>query len=221
MFRKGILMKVNKKGVFLTVVVLMIFIYLFMFHKWNVKVTIQGIENGFVDIDVEYVGGLYTCEMSNEKKTYVNGDELEISCTNNLVSSIHKQITYEIEGLYTNDDDLDVLFNQWENRKITYGDDIKKDDVAAVFKKTQDNHTSDYYCIVQGIREFVGYFDRGIVYDEVNKQYVQFLDKEFKEGTFQPTVIHIHDIQVTFDSRLNELDYTCIYVRDDLKFLIR
>ena len=214
-------MKVNKKGVFLTVVVLMAFVYLFMFHKWNMKVTIQGIENGFVDIDVEYIGGLYTCEMSNEKKTYVNGDELEISCTNNLVSSIHKQIEYEISGLYTNDDDLDVLFNQWENRKITYGDDIKKDDVAAVFKKTQDNHTSDYYCIVQGSKEFVGYFDRSIVYDEVNKQYVQFLDKEFKEGTFQPTVIHIHDIQVTFDSRLNELDYTCIYVRDDLKFLIR
>ena len=77
------------------------------------------------------------------------------------------------------------------------------------------------YCIVQGPKEFVGYFDRGIVYDEVNKQYVQFLDKEFKEGTFQPTVIHIHDIQVTFDSRLNEQDYTCIYVKDDLKFLIR
>ena len=47
-----------------------------------------------------------------------------------------------------------------------------------MFKKTQDNHTSDYYCIVQGPKEFVGYFDRGIVYDEVNKQYVQFLDKE-------------------------------------------
>ena len=183
--------------------------------------TIQGIENGFVDIDVDYTGGLYTCELSNEKKTYVNGDELEISCTSNLFSSVNKQIEYEISGLYTNDDDLDVLFKQWENREVKYGDTIKKDDVVAVFKKIDDNHTSDYYCIVQGPKEFVGYFDRGIVYDEVNRQYVQFLDKEFKEDTFQPTVIHIHDIQVTFDSRLNELDYTCIYVRDDLKFLIR
>ena len=172
----------NKKYKLLIVfvTVFLVFVYLFMFHKWDVKVTIQGIENGFVDIDVEYVS-----------------------------------------GLYTNDDDLDVLFNQWENREVKYGDTIKKDDVVAVFKKTQDNHTSDYYCIVMEPKEFVGYFDRGIVYDEVNKQYVQFLDKEFKEGTFQPTVEHIHDIQVTFDTRLNVLDYTCIYVRDDLKFLIR
>ena len=43
-----------------------------------------------------------------------------------------------IKGLYTNDDDLDVLFNQWENREVKYGDTIKKDDVVAVFKKTQD-----------------------------------------------------------------------------------
>ena len=166
------------KALIAVIAIFLVFVYLLMFHKWNVKVTIQGIENGFVDIDVEYVGGLYTCELSNEKKTYVNGDELEISCTSNLVSSINKETKYEIKGLYTNDDDLDVLFNQWENREVKYGDTIKKDDVVAVFKKTQDNHTSDYYCIVQGPKEFVGYFDRGIVYDEVNKQYVQFLDKE-------------------------------------------
>ena len=159
--------------------------------------------------------------MSDKKRTYVNGNELEISCTNSLISSINKQIEYEISGLYTNDDDLDVLFNQWENRKITYGDDIRKDDVVVVFKKTQDDHTSHYYCIVQGSKEFVGYYDRGIVYDEANKQYVQFLDKEFKEDTFQPTVIQIHDIFVTFDSSQNELDFTCIYVRDDFKSLIK
>ena len=209
------------KALIAVIAIFLVFVYLFMFHKWNVKVTIQGIENGFADIDVDYVGGLYTCELSDKKRTYVNGDKLEISCTNNLFSSVNKQIEYEISGLYTNDDDLDVLFNQWENRKITYGDDIRRDDVVAVFKKIQDDHTSHYYCIVQGSKEFVGYYDRGIVYDEVNKQYVQFLDKEFKEGTFQPTVIHIHDIQVTFDSRLNEQDYTCIYVRDDFKSLIK
>ena len=209
------------KTLIVLIVVFLVFVYLFMFHKWNVKVTIQGIENGFVDIDVEYVGGLYTCELSNEKKTYVNGDELEISCTSNLFSSVNKQIEYEISSLYTNNDDLDVLFKQWENRKITYGDDIRKDDVVVVFKKTQDDHTSHYYCIVQGSKEFVGYYDRGIVYDEANKQYVQFLDKEFKEDTFQPTVIQIHDIFVTFDSSQNELDFTCIYVRDDFKSLIK
>ena len=208
------------KALIVLIVVFLLFVYLLMFHKWNVKVTIQGIENGFVDIDVDYVGGLYTCELSNEKKTYVNGDELEISCTSNLVSSINKETKYKIKGLYTNDDDLDVLFNQWENREVKYGDTIKKDDVVAVFKKIDDNHTSYYYCIVMGPKEFVGYFDRGIVYDEVNKQYVQFLDKKFKEGTFQPTVIHIHDIFVTLDSYQNELDYTCIYVRDDFKSLI-
>ena len=207
------------KALIAVIAIFLVFVYLLMFHKWNVKVTIQGIENGFVDIDVEYVGDLYTCELSNEKKTYVNGDELEISCSNNLLSSINKEINYEIKGLYTNKDDLDVLFKQWENRKITYGDDIRKADVAAVFKKTQDNHTSDYYCIVQGPKEFVGYFDRGIVYDEVNKQYVQFLDKKFKDLTFEPTVIHIHDIFVTLGSYQNELDYTCIYVRDDFKSL--
>lgn len=213
----------NKKYKLLIVfiTVFLALLYILMFHKWNVKVTIQGIENGFVDIDVEYVGGLYTCELSNEKKTYVNGDELEISCTSNLFSSVNKQIEYEISGLYTNDDDLDVLFNQWENREVKYGDTIKKDDVVALFKKIDDNHTSYYYCIVMGPKEFVGYFDRGIVYDEVNKQYVQFLDKEFKEGTFQPTVIHIHDIFVTLASYQNELDYTCIYVRDDFKTLIK
>ena len=209
------------KALIVLIAVFLLFVYLLMFHKWNVKVTIQGIENGFVDIDVDYAGGLYTCELSNEKKTYVNGDELEISCSNNLFSSVNKQIEYEISGLYTNDDDLDVLFNQWENRKITYGDDIRKDDVVVVFKKTQDDHTSHYYCIVQGSKEFVGYYDRGIVYDEANKQYVQFLDKEFKEDTFQPTVIQIHDIFVTFDSSQNELDFTCIYVRDDFKSLIK
>lgn len=166
------------KALIAVIVIFLVFVYLLMFHKWNVKVTIQGIENGFVDIDVDYVGGMYTCELSNEKKTYVNGDELEISCTNNLVSSINKETKYVIKCLYTNDDDLDVLFNQWENREVKYGDTIKKDDVVAVFKKTHLNHTSDYYCIVQGPKEFVGYFDRGIVYDEVNKQYVQFLDKE-------------------------------------------
>ena len=166
------------KALIAVIVIFLVFVYLLMFHKWNVKVTIQGIENGFVDIDVDYVGGMYTCELSNEKKTYVNGDELEISCTNNLVSSINKETKYVIKCLYTNDDDLDVLFNQCENREVKYGDTIKKDDVVAVFKKTHLNHTSDYYCIVQGPKEFVGYFDRGIVYDEVNKQYVQFLDKE-------------------------------------------
>ena len=209
------------KALIAVIAIFLVFVYLLMFHKWNVKVTIQGIENGFVDIDVEYVGGLYTCELSNEKKTYINGDELEISCTSNLFSSVNKQIEFEICGLYTNDDDLDVLFNQWENREVKYGDTIKKDDVVAVFKKIDDNHTSYYYCIVMGPKEFVGYFDRGIVYDEVNKQYVQFLDKEFKEGTFQPTVIHIHDIFVTLASYQNELDYTCIYVRDDFKSLIK
>ena len=166
------------KALIAVIVIFLVFVYLLMFHKWNVKVTIQGIENGFVDIDVDYVGGMYTCELSNEKKTYVNGDELEISCTNNLVSSINKETKYVIKCLYTNDDDLDVLFNQWENREVKYGDTIKKDDFVSVFKKTHLNHTSDYYCIVQGPKEFVGYFDRGIVYDEVNKQYVQFLDKE-------------------------------------------
>lgn len=166
------------KALIAVIAIFLVFVYLLMFHKRNVKVTIQGIENGFVDIDVDYVGGMYTCELSNEKKTYVNGDELEISCTNNLVSSINKETKYVIKGLYTNDDDLDVLFNQWENREVKYGDTIKKDDVVAVFKKTQDNHTSYYYCIVQGPKEFAGYFDRGIVYDGVNKQYVQFLDKE-------------------------------------------
>ena len=212
----------NKKYKLLIVfvTVFLVFVYLFMFHKWNVKVTIQGIENGFADIDVDYVGGLYTCELSNEKKTYVNGDQLEISCTSNLFSSVNKQIEYEITGLYTNDDDLDVLFNKWENREVKYGDTIKKDDVVAVFKKIDDNHTSYYYCIVMGPKEFVGYFDRGIVYDEVNKQYVQFLDKKFKDLTFEPTVIHIHDIFVTLDSYQSELDYTCIYVRDDFKSLI-
>lgn len=209
------------KALIAVIAIFLVFVYLLMFHKWNVKATIQGIENGFVDIDVEYVGGLYTCELSNEKKTYVNGDQLEISCTNNLFSSVNKQIEYEISGLYTNDDDLDVLFNQWENREVKYGDTIKKDDVVALFKKIDDNHTSYYYCIVMGPKEFVGYFDRGIVYDEVNKEYVQFLDKEFKEGTFQPTVIHIHDIFVTLASYQNELDYTCIYVRDDFKSLIK
>ena len=208
------------KALIVLIAVFLALVYILMFHKWNVKVTIQGIENAYVDIDVDYVGGLYTCELSSKKKTYVNGDQLEISCTNNLLSSINKQINYEISGLYTNGDDLDVLFKQWENRKITYGDDIRKDDVVAVFKKIDDNHTSYYYCIVMGPKEFVGYFDRGVVYDEVNKQYVQFLDKEFKEGTFQPTVIHIHDIFVTLDSYQNELDYTCIYVRDDFKSLI-
>ena len=208
------------KTLIVLIVVFLVFVYLFMFHKWNVKVTIQGIENGFVDIDVEYVGGLYTCELSNEKKTYVNGDELEISCTSNLFSSVNKQIEYEISGLYTNDDDLDVLFNQWENREVKYGDTIKKDDVVAVLKKIDDNHTSYYYCIVMGPKEFVGYFDRGIVYDEVNRQYVQFLDKKFKDLAFEPTVIHIHDIFVTLGSYQNELDYTCIYVRDDFKSLI-
>ena len=166
------------KALIAVIAIFLVFVYLLMFHKWNVKVTIQGIENGFVDIDVDYVGGMYTCELSNEKKTYVNGDELEISCTNNLVSSINKETKYVIKGLYTNDDDLDVLFNQWENREVKYGDTIKKDDVVAVFKKIDDNHTSYYYCIVMGPKEFVGYFDRGIVYDEVNRQYVQFLDKE-------------------------------------------
>lgn len=209
------------KALIAVIAIFLVFVYLLMFHKWNVKVTIQGIENGFVDIDVNYTGGLYTCELSNEKKTYVNGDELEISCTSNLFSSVNKQIEYEISGLYTNDDDLDVLFNQWENREVKYGDTIKKDDVVALFKKIDDNHTSYYYCIVAGSKEFVGYFDRGIVYDEVNKEYVQFLDKEFKEGTFQPTVIHIHDIFVTLASYQNELDYTCIYVRDDFKTLIK
>lgn len=209
------------KALIAVIAIFLVFVYLLMFHKWNVKVTIQGIENGFVDIDVDYTGGLYTCELSNEKKTYVNGDQLEISCTSNLFSSVNKQIEYEISGLYTNDDDLDVLFNQWENREVKYGDTIKKDDVVALFKKIDDNHTSYYYCIVMGPKEFVGYFDRGIVYDEVNKEYVQFLDKEFKEGTFQPTVIHIHDIQVTLASYQNELDYTCIYVRDDFKSLIK
>lgn len=209
------------KALIVLIVVFLLFVYLLMFHKWNVKVTIQGIENAYVDIDIDYIGGLYTCELSSKKKTYVNGDELKISCTNNLLSSINKQINYEISGLYTNGDDLDVLFKQWENRKITYGDDIRKDDVVAVFKKIDDNHTSYYYCIVMGPKEFVGYFDRGVVYDEVNKQYVQFLDKEFKEGTFQPTVIHIHDIFVTLASYQNELDYTCIYVRDDFKSLIK
>lgn len=209
------------KALIAVITIFLVFVYLLMFHKWNVKVTIQGIENGFVDIDVEYVGGLYTCELSNEKKTYVNGDELEISCTSNLVSSINKETKYEIKGLYTNDDDLDVLFKQWENREVKYGDTIKKDDVAAVFKKIDDNYTSYYYCIVMGPKEFVGYFDRGIVYDEVNKQYVQFLDKKFKDLTFEPTVIHIHDIFVTLASYQNELDYTCIYVRDDFKSLIR
>lgn len=208
------------KALIAVIAIFLVFVYLLMFHKWNVKVTIQGIENGFVDIDVDYTGGLYTCELSNEKKTYVNGDQLEISCTSNQFSSFNKQIEYEISGLYTNDDDLDVLFNQWENREVKYGDTIKKDDVVAVFKKIDDNHTSYYYCIVMGPKEFVGYFDRGIVYDEVNRQYVQFLDKEFKEGTFQPTVIHIHDIFVTLASYQNELDYTCIYVRDDFKSLI-
>ena len=209
------------KALIAVIAIFLVFVYLLMFHKWNVKVTIQGIENGFVDIDVEYVGGLYTCELSNEKKTYVNGDELEISCTSNQFSSFNKQIEYEISGLYTNDDDLDVLFNQWENREVKYGDTIKKDDVVAVFKKIDDNHTSYYYCIVMGPKEFVGYFDRGIVYDEVNKQYVQFLHKEFKELIFEPTVIHIHDIFVTLASYQNELDYTCIYVRDDFKTLIK
>lgn len=209
------------KALIAVIAIFLVFVYLLMFHKWNVKVAIQGIENGFVDIDVEYVGGLYTCELSSKKKTYVNGDQLEISCTSNLFSSVNKQIEYEISGLYTNDDDLDVLFNQWENREVKYGDTIKKDDVVAVFKKIDDNHTSYYYCIVMGPKEFVGYFDRGIVYDEVNRQYVQFLDKEFKEGTFQPTVIHIHDIFVTLASYQNELDYTCIYVRDDFKSLIK
>ena len=208
------------KTLIVLIVVFLVFVYLFMFHKWNVKVTIQGIENGFVDIDVEYVGGLYTCELSNEKKTYVNGDELEISCTSNLFSSVNKQIEYEISSLYTNNDDLDVLFNQWENREVKYGDTIKKDDVVAVLKKIDDNHTSYYYCIVMGPKEFVGYFDRGIVYDEVNRQYVQFLDKKFKDLAFEPTVIHIHDIFVTLGSYQNELDYTCIYVRDDFKSLI-
>ncbi len=126
------------KALIAVIAIFLVFVYLLMFHKWNVKVTIQGIENGFVDIDVDYVGGMYTCELSNEKKTYVNGDELEISCTNNLVSSINKETKYVIKGLYTNDDDLDVLFNQWENREVKYGDTIKKDDVVAVFKKTQD-----------------------------------------------------------------------------------
>ena len=209
------------KALIAVIAIFLVFVYLLMFHKWNVKVTIQGIENGFVDIDVDYTGGLYTCELSNEKKTYVNGDELEISCTSNLFSSVNKQIEYEISDLYTNDDDLDVLFNQWENREVKYGDTIKKDDVVALFKKIDDNHTSYYHCIVMGPKEFVGYFDRGIVYDEVNRQYVQFLDKEFKEGTFQPTVIHIHDIFVTLASYQNELDYTCIYVRDDFKTLIK
>lgn len=208
------------KTLIVLIVVFLVFVYLFMFHKWNVKVTIQGIENGFVDIDVEYVGGLYTCELSNEKKTYVNGDELEISCTSNLFSSVNKQIEYEISSLYTNNDDLDVLFNQWENREVKYGDTIKKNDVVALFKKIDDNHTSYYYCIVMGPKEFVGYFDRGIVYDEANKEYVQFLDKKFKDLTFEPTVIHIHDIFVTLASYQNELDYTCIYVRDDFKSLI-
>lgn len=209
------------KALIAVIAIFLVFVYLLMFHKWNVKVTIQGIENGFVDIDVDYTGGLYTCELSNEKKTYVNGDELEISCTSNLFSYVNKQIEYEISGLYTNNDDLDVLFKQWENREVKYGDTIKKDDVVALFKKIDDNHTSYYYCIVMGPKEFVGYFDRGIVYDEVNKEYVQFLDKEFKEGTFQPTVIHIHDIFVTLASYQNELDYTCIYVRDDFKSLIK
>ncbi len=208
------------KTLIVLIVVFLLFVYLLMFHKWNVKVNVQGIENAYVDIDIDYTGGLYTCELASKKKTYVNGDQLEISCTSNLFSSVNKQIEYEISGLYTNDDDLDVLFNQWENREVKYGDTIKKDDVVAVFKKIDDNHTSYYYCIVMGPKEFVGYFDRGIVYDEVNKQYVQFLDKEFKELTFEPTVIHIHDIFVTLGSYQNELDYTCIYVRDDFKSLI-
>ena len=89
-----------------------------------------------------------------------------------------------------------------------------------MLKKIDDNHTSYYYCIVMGPKEFVGYFDRGIVYDEVNRQYVQFLDKKFKDLAFEPTVIHIHDIFVTLGSYQNELDYTCIYVRDDFKSLI-
>lgn len=214
-------MKINKKNGFLIIIVIifLIFAYMFLFHKWALKVSIQGIENGFVDIDIGYANSLYTCKLSNRKKAYINGDELEISCTNNLFSSINKQINYKIKGLYTNKDDLDVLFKQYENRKITDTIVIEKKDIIAVLKKKEDDHTSNYYCIVQELVDFTGYFDRGIVYDEVNKQYVQFSNKKFTKDIIDPVIVYIHDynLQPTIDSYLKELDYTCIYIRDDFK----
>lgn len=214
-------MKINKKNGFLIIIVIifLIFAYMLLFHKWALKVSIQGIENGFVDIDIGYANSLYTCKLSNRKKAYINGDELEISCTNNLFSSINKQINYKIKGLYTNKDDLDVLFKQYENRKITDTIVIEKKDIIAVLKKKEDDHTSNYYCIVQELVDFTGYFDRGIVYDEVNKQYVQFSNKKFTKDIIDPVIVYIHDynLQPTIDSYLKELDYTCIYIRDDFK----
>lgn len=182
---------------------IVILIMLIVFHDTNVHVNITGIENRHTEIQIDYSWKTYSCEAVNKQETYVNGDQLEIMCTNVLFPFIRKSVDAQVDSLYSNGDDVNILLEQWKKRGIY--------NIAAILKKTDEaSGLSTYYTIAQDQQGYKGYFDTSIVFNEKEKCYVQIIENGITEDIEEHSVVNIRDANETIASYQEKLGYELI-----------
>lgn len=165
----------KKVLIFLTLFIVFLFsTVITSFDKENVSIKFIGVEKGKYSSEIIYHNNLYTCSIDNQQSTYINGDEVTITCKNSIIPIVKKNFEYGIDSLLTNElDNKDVLLSQWKNRGIK--------NILAVFKTKDeriDNGSHYLTFAFDDQSKGVGYYDMNVLYDSMNELYV----KKDKEG---------------------------------------
>lgn len=183
------------------------------FDKENVNVEISGIENKKYDAKITYRNDFYVCHIQDKKSTYINGDEIIITCENNLLPFIKKNFKYGIDSLLSSEfDNRDVLLTQWQNRGIQR--------IVAVYKSNEElTEVGNAYLTISMNGNGKGsiYFDSNILYDSKNERYVKWSDNEiheYFESRISATIDSVKDNVELYEKGIN--GYKRVYLNSDL-----
>lgn len=198
------IMKVKPKQliVLFILVIGIMFFYFVKFDEDKVKINYEGLENEFINVQIDNKNLFYTCTWQEQE--IVNGDTLQVICENKLFP-FDRTIEQKVTDLYSTSDDISVLISKWKERGIN--------NIVYILKNiTLDEKTeSNYFVITLDNNEFVGYFDSRIFYNESSQKYAQINNKVVQLDIPIGGIVHITDVDSLVHSYISKLGYEVIY----------
>lgn len=109
------IMKVKPKQliVLFILVIGIMFFYFVKFDEDKVKINYEGLENEFINVQIDNKNLFYTCTWKEQE--IVNGDTLQVICENKLFP-FDRTIEQKVTDLYSTSDDISVLISKWKER---------------------------------------------------------------------------------------------------------
>ena len=165
-------MKSFKKIIAVILSFIVIFATLMSFNKSLLNISIIGVENVKATVEVSYNMPFYTCKLNDPKDMYDIHEELNITCQNNIISSMKYEIKHEIFG---------EIFDQYSS---SYGaicnlserwNKVGLNKITAIFQKSDPDkpkYGSSYYIVVEEKDGYKAYREDYVFTDEKAVQYV-------------------------------------------------